>query len=739
MLNVIFEDLKFNDKFQTFFTDENFTPEDGKVYQTLGIIGCQSSGKSTLLNHVFNTNFEIMSDDKGRAQTTKGIWVGINKEFKVIIFDVEGTDSKERGDERFKFEQCSSLFTLAMSDVLMINMWTNDIGRYTASNYGILKVVFEQNLKLFQQESEKKIIIVLRDFDSSVDDLSKLKESIMNDMKQIWEEIPKPEAFKDKSCSEFFRFEFLTLPHKFYKEKEFNEGINLIKQRLKREKDDNRTGYNPDSIFNLVNYDKNVPIDGFYKYSLDIWTSILNNKDLNIPGQKEMLARFKCDEIKLMALNAVDEKINDLELASSSNVLNDFNERVNSILKEALDNYDPLAKNYLTHIYQDVRNTLQTELANKLYSSFSNQLKRLIPKYQKEFRNEFEQQLRQNENFMEVSEKLKKKYVEKLGDELGKLKVFKDWDTGKDSEVIFNEIIENQRNICLEEKKEKLIEQFIELIEETIVNKFELVTNNFWVEFQQEIFLLISQNLLAQKGRLAQIYNITDEEYINFVDDCENEIYSKIRTLFFNELPGFPNTQIDNFKKDFWYNDGIPKVWNTVSVSDINLAFQTNSNKYKDSFEILKKLRVIKNPLKMCDYGQKPREEIEKFEKETIEQIINDPFTEFETLLDDDTLQKYIVKYEEGIKDIYDEAMRRHENIISTRIPLWAWILLIYISYDDIWKMITGHWLLMILLASGIFALFRVLNMVGLGNAPQMLINTIQNQLKMLTNKNKIK
>ena len=739
MLNVIFEDLKFNDKFQTFFTDENFTPEDGKVYQTLGIIGCQSSGKSTLLNHVFNTNFEIMSDDKGRAQTTKGIWVGINKEFKVIIFDVEGTDSKERGDERFKFEQCSSLFTLAMSDVLMINMWTNDIGRYTASNYGILKVVFEQNLKLFQQESEKKIIIVLRDFDSSVDDLSKLKESIMNDMKQIWEEIPKPEAFKDKSCSEFFRFEFLTLPHKFYKEKEFNEGINLIKQRLKREKDDNRTGDNPDSIFNLVNYDKNVPIDGFYKYSLDIWTSILNNKDLNIPGQKEMLARFKCDEIKLMALNAVDEKINDLELASSSNVLNDFNERVNSILKEALDNYDPLAKNYLTHIYQDVRNTLQTELANKLYSSFSNQLKRLIPKYQKEFRNEFEQQLRQNENFMEVSEKLKKKYVEKLGDELGKLKVFKDWDTGKDSEVIFNEIIENQRNICLEEKKEKLIEQFIELIEETIVNKFELVTNNFWVEFQQEIFLLISQNLLAQKGRLAQIYNITDEEYINFVDDCENEIYSKIRTLFFNELPGFPNTQIDNFKKDFWYNDGIPKVWNTVSVSDINLAFQTNSNKYKDSFEILKKLRVIKNPLKMCDYGQKPREEIEKFEKETIEQIINDPFTEFETLLDDDTLQKYIVKYEEGIKDIYDEAMRRHENIISTRIPLWAWILLIYISYDDIWKMITGHWLLMILLASGIFALFRVLNMVGLGNAPQMLINTIQNQLKMLTNKNKIK
>ena len=91
----------------------------------------------------------------------------------------------------------------------MINMWTNDIGRYTASNYGVLKVVFEQNLKLFQQESEKKIIIVLRDFDSEVDDISKLKESIMADMYKIWNEIPKPDEFKDQPCSKYFKFEFL--------------------------------------------------------------------------------------------------------------------------------------------------------------------------------------------------------------------------------------------------------------------------------------------------------------------------------------------------------------------------------------------------------------------------------------------------------------------------------------------------------------------------------------------------
>ena len=735
MLNLIFENLTFNEKFQTFFSDENFSPEDGKVYQTLGIIGCQSSGKSTLLNHVFNTNFEVMSDDKGRAQTTKGIWLGINKEFKVILFDVEGTDSKERGDDRFKFEQCSSLFTLAMSDVLMINMWTNDIGRYTASNYGILKVVFEQNLKLFQQESEKKIIIVLRDFDPNVDDISKLKETIMNDMRQIWEEIPKPEAFKNKPCSQYFRFEFLTLAHKFYQEEKFNEDIEEIKRKLRREKDDNKTGNNPDSIFSLVNYDKNVPIDGFYKYSLDMWTSILNNKDLNIPGQKEMLAKFKCDEIKQMSLDSVEQKINDLDLSSSTQILKDFNDRANSILKEVLDNYDSLAKNYLPHIYQDVRNTLITELANKMYSSFSNQLKRLIPDYQKEFKRDFEKELKQNENFYEVSEKLKKKYSEKLDEELQKLRVFNEWDTGKESEVIFDEIIDNQRNICLEDKKEKLLENYINKIEETIINKFELITENFWVEFQQEIFLIVSQNLLAEKVKLEEIYKMKEHEFITFADNCETELYGKIKTGFFNELRNFPNIQIDNFKKDFWYKDGIPKVWNKISVSEIKYSYDQNSNKYRNTFPLLKTLKVIEHPLKLIDYGKISREEIEKFENEKIPEILNDQNINYEKLLDDNSLNNYINKYDDGIKEIYDEAIRRNQNIRSTHIPLWAWILLIYVGYKDVWRLFTGHWLILLLIISGLYALLR---MVGLGSAPMMIINLIKEQIKMVFAKQKM-
>ena len=684
MLNLILYDLSFNDKLETFFKEQNFSPESDKVYQTIGIIGCQSSGKSTLLNHVFNTKFEVMSDDVGRAQTTKGIWLAINKEFKTIIFDVEGTDSKERGDDRLKFEQCSSLFTLAMSDVLMINMWTNDIGRYTASNYGVLKVVFEQNLKLFQQESEKKIIIVLRDFDNEVDDISKLKESIMADMIKIWNEIPKPDEFKGQPCSK---------------------------------------------------YDKNVPIDGFYKYCLNIWTNILNNKDLNIPGQKEMLARFKCEEIKMASLALVESKINDLEMESASNVMPDFGSKASAILKEALDNYNLLAKNYLSYIYQDVRNSLEEELANKMYSAFSNQLKRLIPKYQKKFRNEFEEELKKNDNFYQVSDKLKNKYLTELENELKKLKVFKSWDTGSENQVIFDELIENQRTMCIEENKEKLLEQYKTIIEDTISNKFEIITNDFWVEFMQEIFILITQNLLAQKNYLSQTYKITEDEYITFADALEDQIYSNIKIQFNQQLPNFPNMQIDNFKKDFWYVDGIPKVWNKKAVSQISAEYKEVSEKYKKTFELLRKLRVIKHPLQLCEYGKLSSEEISKIEKEKIPEIINDINGEYEQLLDDKTLLNYIRKYEEGIYEFYDDAIRRHNNVASIRIPFLAWVLLIYVGYKDIWRIMTGYGLILLILLAGVFS---ILKMVGLGSAPMMIINMIKNQITSFLTKAKM-
>ena len=87
-------------------------PDINMDYKIISIVGSQNSGKSTLLNAVFNTTFEVLADNDGIQQTTKGnffkpicliilvgIWGAVLPSDKVLVMDVEGVDSKERWDE----------------------------------------------------------------------------------------------------------------------------------------------------------------------------------------------------------------------------------------------------------------------------------------------------------------------------------------------------------------------------------------------------------------------------------------------------------------------------------------------------------------------------------------------------------------------------------------------------------------------------------------------------------------
>lgn len=47
--------------------------KEEKRFKTISVIGCQSSGKSTLMNALFNTDFAVLdAKNVGRCQTTKG-------------------------------------------------------------------------------------------------------------------------------------------------------------------------------------------------------------------------------------------------------------------------------------------------------------------------------------------------------------------------------------------------------------------------------------------------------------------------------------------------------------------------------------------------------------------------------------------------------------------------------------------------------------------------------------------
>ncbi len=114
-----------------------------------------------MLNHLFGTEFSVMSESD-RRQTTKGIWMSKNKREaagsvkmadNILVMDVEGTDGRERGEDQ-DFERKSALFALATSEVLIVNIWEHQVGLYQGANMGLLKTVFEVNLQLFQKDKQ---------------------------------------------------------------------------------------------------------------------------------------------------------------------------------------------------------------------------------------------------------------------------------------------------------------------------------------------------------------------------------------------------------------------------------------------------------------------------------------------------------------------------------------------------------------------------------------------------------
>ena len=60
-----------------------------------------------------------------------------------LVLDLEGSDGRERGEDDNSFERQSSLFALAVADVLIVNMWAKDVGREAGAGKPLLKTIFQ--------------------------------------------------------------------------------------------------------------------------------------------------------------------------------------------------------------------------------------------------------------------------------------------------------------------------------------------------------------------------------------------------------------------------------------------------------------------------------------------------------------------------------------------------------------------------------------------------------------------
>ncbi|XP_016497005.1 protein ROOT HAIR DEFECTIVE 3 homolog 1-like isoform X2 [Nicotiana tabacum] len=311
-------------------------------------------GKSTLLNHLFFTNFREMDAYKGRSQTTKGIWMaqcdGI--EPCTLVMDLEGTDGREQGEDDTAFEKQSALFALAVSDIVLINMWCHDIGREQAANKPLLKTVFQVMMRLFSPR-KTTLMFVIRD--KTRTPLENLEPVLREDIQKIWDSVPKPQAYKETPLSDFFNVEVVALSSYEEKEEQFKEQVASLRHRFFHSIAPGGLAGDRRAV---------VPASGFSFSAQEIWKIIKENKDLDLPAHKVMVATVRCEEIahEKYASFTENEEWCQLKEAVQSHPVQGFGRKLTSILNSCLSEYDADA----TFFDDGVRSTKRKQLEEKL-------------------------------------------------------------------------------------------------------------------------------------------------------------------------------------------------------------------------------------------------------------------------------------------------------------------------------------------------------------------------------------
>ncbi|KAF7814143.1 protein ROOT HAIR DEFECTIVE 3-like protein 1-like [Senna tora] len=370
---------------------------------------------------------------EGMSQTTKGIWMArcAGIEPCTIVMDLEGTDGRERGEDDTAFEKQSALFALAVSDIVLINMWCHDIGREQAANKPLLKTVFQVMMRLFSPR-KTTLLFVIRD--KTRTPLENLEPVLREDIQKIWDSVPKPQCHLETPLSEFFNVEVVALSSFEEKEEQFREQVAALRKRFHHSIAPGGLAGDRRGV---------VPASGFSFSAQEIWKVIKENKDLDLPAHKVMVATVRCEEIaneKYAAFTA-NEEWSQLEEAVESGPIPGFGKKLSSILGSCLSEYDAEA----TYFDEGVRSAKQKQLQEKLLQlvqpAFHSVLGHIRSGILDKYKEELEKALKGGEGFSAASNKCIESCMAQFDQACADVIIEQaNWDTSKTREKLQRDI-----------------------------------------------------------------------------------------------------------------------------------------------------------------------------------------------------------------------------------------------------------------------------------------------------------
>jgi hypothetical protein len=737
---------------------QHIDPNSDGSYTIVGIMGCQSTGKSTLLNRLFGTQFAMMDQTIRRGQTTKGIWLDAARNTShVMIADLEGTDSGERGEDRTTFERQTILYALSICEVLIINMWETDIGRYTASNHGILKTVFEVNMQLFKSKTKTQLLFIIRDYNEDGTPFSTLRSRLLKEMQSIWDDIIKPDDFKNVPMTDCFDFKFTYLPHYIYRRDKFEEMAKKLQEKFT---DPN----SPDSFFDTdYHHEKSraIPARDFAQYSANIWETIKTNQDLNLPTQREMLATYRCDELVTQILAEYNVSLAPLRETAATKFYPTLGSELSTLIQHALEQYDISCEKYIQDVVQRKRIEFKAKLLDPVHELISLNIKMFIFNHLvQQYEQDINKDVTPDEVCFGIMDLCQKNTAEaitqfnaKVAEITHGLENYGNSITMviKRYETEFMDKLIDLTNILRKSQLHALVQttltEFDARADAKISDIFGTGAPDMWQQVGNLVNLTLQQSFDSVNSELNALSQ-TEQERINtrkrIVESVEFIVFDKAQRFVSN----LPIKIRHRFESLFVYSKGQLRVWKGnddpralfESARDESLQMLRGFSKFelrkflsKDVIQFLTSISPT-NTLDEIDSSTKPIETATASQEDALSppQVLNrissitpqtqqqqqqpqsqpQPQTQFNVILiSRDDLYRIETDFERNIQGYLQNAIIEVERVrTQTGLPPWVWALFLFLGYDEIlWAMSNPFVLFFLLMIGiGIFVLYQL-------------------------------
>lgn len=742
-IQIIDEHKQFNKQILDYISSRSRQPGD---YRIISVFGSQSTGKSTLLNHLFSTNFDVM-DEVNRQQTTKGIWMAVSPGVSnllpanahvppenILVMDVEGTDGRERGEDQ-DFERKAALFALSTSEVLIVNMWESQVGLYQGANMGLLKTVFEVNLSLFGkaklQNNDHKVLLlfVIRDH-LGVTPMESLAATITQDLLRIWEGLNKPANVAHLAFDDFFDLAFHTLSHKVLQNEKFLEDVRLLGNKF--------LDTSSESFLFKPNYHHDIPIEGWTMYAENCWDQIDHNKDLDLPTQQILVAKFKCDEVAAQCFEEFakvsDELKNIAVSATQSTEPIDYKDTglgFQDIKQSVLEDYDLGASKYNKSVYQQKRATLAEKIDSTLQDVFGIYAKHLVTTSLKAVSAGLSRKTRSG-TFVEAMEKLKQSSAHDFLQSLALISLDGALDTRpfeKEYLAELEQLVSKQQivelNSILSKALKKLNNGLSTCFVEELANPSELTWDHILEKFQA-----LSKSALlkyeTEEGdydfRLGTLPSMNKRALKTFdfkswelLDDLIHKYISKDNLLSILK---------DRFDDKFRYDEnGVPRLYqNTKELEGSFSESKTHALKafpiltmarLSDGTEVIPKYDVRDKKLKRQYETVREEKEAEEEEEDEWDSEDDESQRSFAELLSESEKAEVMAKFKREMDAKFVETKRSIMQHV-TQIPYYIYIVILVLGWNEFMAILRNPFFftLLIMLAGATYVMY-LMNLLG--------------------------